>query len=244
MAQRAKTPLLWIDQTPIFQLCGAEDDGGSGSSGDGGSNNSNSGGQNGNGSQSGSGDQGQGSGQGAATKTYSQADIDALTARMTQADKNATAAQKRVEELEGASKSELEKAQAALKAAQDENSTLKEGQKSMLISNAFLTVKDAPVWHNSGAALALLDKSLLTVSDDGKVAGMEAAVTKLKDEHPYLVKPADGKKDDKGKGGGQQGGGQQNGGQASGSSNNGAGGGGGGKDRKVLEGRFPGLRGR
>lgn len=260
MAQRANNkPLLWIDTIPVYPFCGAEGEGGAvqgggggsqggqGNSGQGGGGQGNSGNsvQVGQGSQGGAGGAG-GNGQGAGADTVSKADYDALMARMQAADKNHAAAQQRVKELEDKDKSDLEKAQAEAQAAKDEAAKLKQNQTDMLTSNSFLTVKDSPTWHNTSAALKLLDRSLITIEDDGTVKGMEAAVKKLQTDHPYLVKPAepgDGKQQQQG-GGGQGGGGQGGGQRPSGSSNNGQGGGGKGPDRKELEKRFPALRGR
>jgi hypothetical protein len=260
MAQRANpTPLSWIGGKPVFCFSGAEDAGNGNQGGNGGQNN---GGQSGEGNNSNSGQSGQGAqsgasgqggnGQSAGADTVSKAEYDALMARMAAADRNAATAQARVQELEGKDKTELEKAQQALADANKRIDELTKGRESMVLSNAFLTVKDTPTWHNTSAALALLDKSLITIGDDGKVTGMEAAVKKLQTDHPYLVKKADGQNGD-GQGGngqqqqgGQNGSGQQGGGgRASGSANNGQGGGGkGGPDRAALEKRFPALRGR
>lgn len=241
MAQWAdQTPVLFLNGKSVPRFCGAEGDGGAGQGGDGGQNqddkNNSNGQQGGSGSQSGSEQSGQGGGQGAPPATVSKAEYDALMARMQAADKNYTAGQARIKELEDKDKSELEKAQADAAAAKKEADELKQNRTDMLTSNAFLIVKDSPTWHNSSAALALLDKSLITVKEDGTVEGMEAAVKKLAADHPYLVKPAgDGKDDKDGKNGNQQ---------ASGSSNNGGGGGGKAPDRAKLEKRFPALRGR
>jgi len=45
-------------------------------------------------------------------------------------------------------------------------------------------------WHNPTAALALLDRSKITVDAEGKVIGMKDALTALATAHPYLLKPA------------------------------------------------------
>lgn len=249
--------LFWLDGRPVHQLigCTSGGDGGQGGSGGGDGGNGQGGNGNGDGGSGGSGgaDSGQGGGAGGdADKPVSRAEFDSLMSRMQAADRAKTAAERRVAELEGKDKSDLEKAQAERDAAKAEADQLRADRQAMLTSNAFLTVKDAPTWHSNAAALKLLDTSLLTIEDNGEVKGMEAAVEKLKKDHPYLVKTDsskdDGKDDKEGKGGGSGQGGNGGGGsgqQQSGASNNGGAGSGGKQvDRGALEKKYPALRGR
>lgn len=229
-------PLFWLDDRPVHQLIGCTAGGDSGQGG--------GGGDGGDGGDSGGADDGKPATSGQPA-TVSKAEYDALMARMQAADRAKLASEQKLKELESKDQSELEKAQKALADANGKVEALTKRQTDMITQNAFLTVPDAPVWHSNSAALKLLDTSLLTVGDDGVVQGMEAAVAKLKSDHPYLVKTdasGDGDKDGGKDGGKPKGGGGQK--PPSGQSNNGGGGGGKQVDRKALEQRFPALRGR
>lgn len=265
MSQRlnitSKAPLLSIDGFLIHQLCGAEGEGNGTGEGQGGNGNggtgSGDGGQNGgNGTQSGGGTgQGNGSQSGTGDPQVTRAEFDALFARMQAADQAKSKAEAKLAEHENKGKSDLEKAQADLAAANARIAELEKGRDDMLTSNAFLTAKDLPTFHSNATAMQLLDRSLLTI-DGGKVTGMAAAVDKLKKDHPYLIKSdaGAGNGGSGGKGGsgaGNSGGGSgsgssggQGGGQATGSSNNGGGGGGKTVDKEKLAKKFPALRGR
>lgn len=193
--------------------CGSEGegDGGSGGSGDGGTG---SGGDGGN-----SGEGGQGSG-GAPPGTppagqqgddkVSKAEYDALMARLAASDAAVSKANEKVKQFEDASKSELERAQEEAKTAKAEADKLRADLQSQQITNAFYA-SSKHTWHKPATALALLDRSTVTIGEDGTVKGMDAAIEKLVKSDPYLVKTGDGPPSGDGKDGknGQGGGGQK-----------------------------------
>jgi hypothetical protein len=259
MSQRLDAPLLWMNERPVYQLCGAENDGQQGSQGGDGSNNSNSGGA-GNGTgdngagasgQQGGTDQGQqnNAGSGASTEgQISKAEYDALMARMQAADRAKSVAEAKVAELNAAGQTELQKAQADLVAANQRIKDMETTGQETILTNAFLMVNDKPEWHDASVAMKLLDRSLL-VFEGATVKGIDAAVAKLVKDHPYLVKPktdaGDGKGNNGQTGGGSGGKGNNGQQQQSGTSNNGGNSGGGsGTDRAAMAAKYPAMRGR
>jgi hypothetical protein len=135
---------------------------------------------------------------GDAPRMYTPEEYEALQRRMQAADRTATEKQNKLDEIENASKGELERAKDALAKAAAENAKLKESNKTTLMKAEFGLAGGQ--WHNPTTAYNTLmaDYSdLLSVDDDGKVLGMKAAVDKLTKEHAYLVKAAEEKKDEK-----------------------------------------------
>jgi hypothetical protein len=94
-------------------------------------------------------------------------------------------------ELENASKSDLEKAQAAEKAASDALLKAQNDMKDLRLQNAFLASNEI-TWHNPEEALRLADLSEVGVDADGKVdsKALKAALTNLANKSKHLVKPA------------------------------------------------------
>lgn len=119
--------------------------------------------------------------------------------RLAKAAKDAAAENKSLkEQLEAFTrkdKSELENAKTDLDKTTNENKTLKERLSKLAIDNAFLQVNNIQ-WHNPKRALQMADLSEVEIDDDGNVdeKALQAAMKKLADEEPYLVKS--GKDDD------------------------------------------------
>ena len=136
------------------------------------------------------------------TSTVSKSDFDKLQAsfnamkvQLSNADRNKSEAQKKLEELERKEKSELENAQADAKKSTEEAEGWREKFTRQALENAFLSgsMRANIVWHNSSLALrALQDEASepLTVGDDGAVDGMADKIKKLAKEQPFLVNTA------------------------------------------------------
>jgi hypothetical protein len=93
----------------------------------------------------------------------------------------------RQDEAEEASKTELEKAQAAAKKAEDKATAAVQLANDRLINaEAIKELAKAGVTNVDGA-LRALDKTGLTVEDDGTVSGAEAAVQSLLEAIPEFV---------------------------------------------------------
>lgn len=139
-------------------------------------------------SDDGTDDSGQSAGE-SSEKPVSRAEFDALTRRLSAADKKRVEAEKRAKAFEDRDKTELQK-------LQDENETLRkrdserdEAMRGVQLRDAFRDASDAKkiTWHNSALALKELNRDAITIEDDGKVKGMDAAVKALSEAHPYLV---------------------------------------------------------
>lgn len=134
---------------------------------------------------------------GAGSTTIDKAEHDKVVARMNAADKAKGEAEKRLnetlarlKEFEDKDKSEIEKAQADAAEAQKRAEEAETALKRERINNAFL-LHNSVTWHNPEKALALLDLSEVTISDDGTVVGMDKAIEALAKSDAYLVKTED-----------------------------------------------------
>lgn len=124
-------------------------------------------------------------------KTYTQAEMDAIMARMQAADRNRTEAQDKLKKIEQAQMTELDRTKAQLTEAQNALVQAQQANQERALENAFLA-DNTYSWHNSEDALALLDRAGVEVKEDGTVSGMKAAIEKLSKERAYLIKPAEG----------------------------------------------------
>lgn len=133
-------------------------------------------------------------------KTYTEAEVEALRARMTAADKNNAAAQAALKKLTDAQLSEQERVAKDLEDTKKVNADLEVKVQKQAVENAFL-LDSTYKWKNPASALKLVDLSEVTVEDDGKVKGMKAALDALAKSDPYLLDDASGStdEDDKGK---------------------------------------------
>jgi len=128
--------------------------------------------------------------------TISKADYDALMERMRAADKNRTAAETRLRELEDKEKGELEIAQRDLEEHKGKVTQLQSENRELRIQNAFLA-SNTYKWHDPEAALALADLSNVVIGEDGKVTGLKEALEALAKSKPFLLAEEDGGDDKK-----------------------------------------------
>lgn len=100
--------------------------------------------------------------------------------------RKAEKSEKRLQELERASMSELDRA----KAERDEWKARHEATESQLrehnMRSAFVSKAAAAGVHDPDAAFQLTDRSKLALSEDGKLVGADSALLQLKRERPYL----------------------------------------------------------
>jgi hypothetical protein len=240
----AFAPIGHINGKAIWPVLGGATEGENGNEdgSQGGSENAGGTGQ-GAGDGSGNGDGSGGDGQGANAdgdqRSVTREEFDRLRAQLSAADKNKSEAQKeldaakaKLKQFEDKDRTELEKAQNDLQEATKKATELETKLRDFQIVEAFRAASEAekpPLnWHNTKVAMGQLNSGLYEIKDDGSVTGMDKAVKALAKDHDYLLKKE------------QSGGG----GKSGGSFNNGSGAGTGNLDRKKLEGKYPGLRGR
>lgn len=127
-------------------------------------------------------------------KTFTQAELDAIVKdRLARAksqfadydDLKGKAA--KFDEIDAASKSELEKAQAKIAEAEKKAADALDRAKTASLKSAVLDAAHKANAVDGDAVFALLDKSKVTVSDDGAVTGIDDALKALLAEKPYLV---------------------------------------------------------
>lgn len=175
---------------PIFRIYGAEGDG----EGDGGNSGGDGAGNDGDGSSSADTDtdkDGDGTGKDGDTDD----ERAALKRKLAAADRRAAAAEKKIQDAENQKLDEKTRAEKERDEANKAVETAAAKLRQQSIQIEFLE-NNKHVWHNPKAALKLVELDDVEVDDDGKVTGLDAAITKLAKEHPYLVKPADGKEGD------------------------------------------------
>jgi len=137
-------------------------------------------------------DGGEGEG-GTGSGTVSREEFEALRKQLSAADKNKSAAEKKLKEIEDAKKDELTKA--TERATELEKQMEKQGQElaDLRLQNAFLTADTGITWHDPADALALAERQgylAEVVGEDGKVDAGKLG-TKLKElakAKPHLVK--------------------------------------------------------
>lgn len=145
------------------------------------------------GAQSGTPEAGAGStpeGAAASGQTVSQAEYEALKARMVAADQRAAAEAAKYKQLVEKDLPELDKLKGELQETQTREKAATEALSSLQIENAFL--KDNTfTWQNPATALKLLDRSKITVDQtSGEISGMKQALEALSKSDAYLLKPA------------------------------------------------------
>lgn len=132
-----------------------------------------------------------------AGKTFSQAEYDALHARMQAADRRASQLEADKQAAEDAKKDEVTRVKDENTRLVEKNKGLEEEMKTILLKNAFLTAGGS--WHDPADAYEVLLRNYpdaVKIDDNREVKGMKDAVEKLAKEKAYLVKPAEEKKDD------------------------------------------------
>lgn len=156
------------------------------------------------GQSSGAGDQGTGtvvdaSGQSAATGTtgtppvveqsvVSRAEFDQLRAQLAAADRRRAEAEAAHAQLRDKDMPQMQKLERDLTEAQAMATAAAEANSALRVENAFL-VDNTYDWHSPQAALQLLDRSKVTVDDQGTVSGMKDALKALATSHPFMLKP-------------------------------------------------------
>ena len=203
-----------IKGKPIWPFMGASPDDQGGAGGDGGGSGSDGGGQQGGTGATGGDDKGGD-------------DVDGLKARIaaledeknrhysrrSEAEKELETLRKFKNDLENASKSDLEKAQGEVTRLTNDLAKLADLNKELTLKNAFLS-SNKITWHNPEEALKLADLSAVDVKPDGTVdtKALEAALVNLSNKSKHLVKADDGSgSSDDGKGNGQGSGSDMNG---------------------------------
>lgn len=178
LIEERQSRILAITQTgfPIYALTGAEPGEEENEGGDG----------NKEGEKEGEGQSGTESGSSAGA-IVSPEEFAALQAKLRAADQNRSKLQQRLDEIDNANKSELEKAQADLAKATERAEKAERDAHEAKIGREFLKFPGYD-WHDPETALALVDLSSLEIEEDGKVKGMKEAVEKLAKAKPFLLK--------------------------------------------------------
>jgi minor structural protein GP20 len=124
--------------------------------------------------------------------TVSRAEFEALQARMVAADRRAAIAEKKIKDAEDAQLSEADRVKKQLEEAEAKLKAEKERNDRQTVDNAILADQTySGKWHNVQTAMGLIDRSGITIEDNGSVTGVKAALDKLAKDHAYLLKPVD-----------------------------------------------------
>jgi len=134
--------------------------------------------------------------------TVSRDDYEKLRNQLRAADKNKSAAEKRLKDIEDSKKDEFTKATERVKELEEANAKQASELSEMRLQNAFLTANTGITWHDPADALALAERQgyLAEVVDEGgKVDGskLTAKLKELAKAKPHLVKSG---KEDSGSG--------------------------------------------
>lgn len=189
---------------PIYAICGAE--------GEEEETDKNGTGEGGNGGGDGTGADGkdsQGTGE-EAPRSYTAEEYETILRRMRAADEAKGKAEKRLQELDDAEKSELEKANRDLADAKARIAQMEKDITKGKMANAILQFPGY-TWHDPEVVLQVIDMDLIDIDEEsGKVKGVKQALDKLAKEKPYLLKGKTGSgSGDGGKDGGSNGAGQK-----------------------------------
>jgi len=127
----------------------------------------------------------------------SREEFDKLRKQLSASDKNKSAAEKRIKELEDAKKDELTKATERAEVLEKENGKLQQDNADLRLQNAFLTADTGITWHDPADALALAERQgylAEVVGDDGKVESgkLKTKLKELAKAKPHLVKTSGG----------------------------------------------------
>jgi hypothetical protein len=130
--------------------------------------------------------------------TVSRADFEKLRAQLSAADKNKSAAEKKLKEIEDGKKDELTKATEKVAELEEARKADQAEIANMRLENAFLTATVGITWHDPADALALAERQgYLTevVKEDGQVdkAKLASKLKELAKAKPHLVKDSEGK---------------------------------------------------
>lgn len=131
----------------------------------------------------------------ASNKTFTQADLDRIVQERLARVKTAPPAdyddlkQKaaRLDEIEAANKTELQKQQERADAAEKAAQAAIDRANQALVRAQVTTAATKAGAVDPDAVLALLDRNAVTIGDDGQVTGADEAVKALLESKPYLV---------------------------------------------------------
>jgi hypothetical protein len=135
----------------------------------------------------------------------SREEFDAVTNRLSAADRRRAAAEKEAAELRKAKedeerkgKPELENVKKDLETVTRDHEKLQGRYKKLALTNAFLIASQSAgiSWHNPKVAQAAGEFDELEIDEDGSVEGIEAAVKALAKKHKYLVNVGKADEDD------------------------------------------------
>lgn len=131
--------------------------------------------------------------------TVSRAEYDRLKRRMRASDKNNSALQKRLDDLEAGQQSDADKIVAERDSLKEEVATLKKINQDMAVKNAFLACNDVS-WHDPDDAYDLLVRRYMEDveydEETGEVSGMQDAIKEMADKKQHLVKVVKSSSDD------------------------------------------------
>lgn len=131
-------------------------------------------------------------------KSFTQADVDRIVQeRLARAKPPADyddlkAAAQRLEEIEAANKSDLEKAQTRADEAEKRAEQAQNRANDALRRAAVMSAATTAGAIDADAVIAMLDQDAVTIGDDGQVTGAEEAVKALLESKPYLVGTSNG----------------------------------------------------
>lgn len=133
---------------------------------------------------------------------------DQMRTHLSNADKNKSSAQKKLEEIERQGRTDLENAQADVAKATKESEQWRDRFLGLARTNAFL-IASAQLkvnWHDPEVAQASLKMGELEVGEDGTIDGINDLIKKLAKEKPFLVVPKENGDEDKVRSGSRVGG--------------------------------------
>lgn len=132
------------------------------------------------------------------TNDASKAELERVTARMKAADQRASQLEAELRQIKDKDLPEVDKLKRDHAEALEKLEKASARVAEMALSNAFLT-DNTYKWKNPATALKLLDRTKVTVEEDGSVTGMKDALKALATSDPYLLddtKSEDAPKDD------------------------------------------------
>lgn len=183
------------DGNHIYPIFGAEDPPGDGGNGG----NSGSSGTNadppkdGDGGNANAGGDGNKNGEGGdppKPDTVSKEEYDTAVRRANAADKSKSELQKKLDDLDKAKLGEKERAEKERDDEKKAHEATAAALRQTRLENKFLA-SNKYNWHDPETALALVDLTDVEIDEDGKVKGLEAAMKKLAEAKPFLVKSGD-----------------------------------------------------
>lgn len=119
-----------------------------------------------------------------------------LKRRMKRADQRASKAEADLAALTKKGTPENEQQVAALKEATEDRDHLREVNKALVLQNSFY-LSNTYTWHDPELVMAqVLKDDDVEIDDEGHVSGMEAALKRIAQKKPFLIKAAAKKDDD------------------------------------------------